>query len=65
MHFKTGPIFKVRARDERDGYVIDATWLDGKVEQLLGVFVDQKAALKWIKGAVTSGPQITAHNHVF
>ena len=42
------PEFKVRALDDGSGYVIDAIWSDGTIEQLLGVFVRPEAALVWI-----------------
>lgn len=40
------PTFQIRPND--DGYVIDATWPDGKSETLIGVFVSQFAAQQWL-----------------
>ena len=43
MHSST-----LAARETREGWVIDATKADGRIEQLLGLFTSKSAATDWI-----------------
>ena len=46
--WQEGPALAVRQLEDGSGYVVDATWPGGEVEQLLGVYVRATAAQSWI-----------------
>ncbi len=42
------PVFAVKALKDGSGYAIEAVWVDGSTEQLVGVYVRPEAAERWI-----------------
>jgi hypothetical protein len=44
------PTFSVQSLDYRPGYVVVATWPDGKSEQPIGIYIGREQAEQWIRG---------------
>jgi hypothetical protein len=44
------PIFSIQPLDYWPGYVVIATWPDGKSEQLAGIYTSSEDAEQWIRG---------------
>jgi hypothetical protein len=44
------PTFSVQPLEYRPGYVVVATWPNGKSERLLGIYVTRHDAEEWIRG---------------
>jgi hypothetical protein len=44
----THALINIAARKTKDGWVIDATKIDGHVEQLIGVYKSKLKATNWI-----------------
>ena len=42
------PLFKVRFLDDGSGYVIDAVWPDGAVEEIPGLYSHTRFAQHWV-----------------